>query len=126
MKVLNTKDAYCKYMKNTATHSISQKIFKLDNDTLYTQTQNGDKSFKALMVLRSPIPFILMNLHHLQGHMGTIKLYNLIKREFYWKGMHKYIDKFIQDCNICKQHNLQKESYSYIHMTPGKKDLLNP
>ena len=35
--------------------------------------------------------------------------------------MHKDIEKFIQKCNICRQHNLQKQSYSYIHMTPGRR-----
>ena len=42
-------------------------------------------------------------------------------------------DKFIQNCNICKQCNLLNQSYSYIHMTPGRRpfesiacDLVGP
>ena len=97
------------------------KKYKLDNGTLYRQAQDGDKSFEALIVPRSIIPTILINSHHLQVHTGTTKSYNLIKREFFWKGMDKDINKFIQNCNICKQHNLQKQSYSYIHMTPGRR-----
>ena len=71
--------------------------------------------------------------HHLQGHEGTTKSYSLIKSEFFRKGMHKDIDKFIQNCNTCKQNNLQKQSYSYIHMSPGRRpfdsiscDLVGP
>ena len=79
------------------------------------------------------MPTILINLHHLQGHAGTAKSYSLIKREFFLKGMCKDIDKFIQNCNTYKQHNLQKQSHSYIHMTSGKRpfdsivsDLVGP
>ena len=53
--------------------------------------------------------------------MGTTKSYSLIKRELFWKGMHKDIEKLIQNCNICQQHNIQKQSYSYIYITPGKR-----
>ena len=100
-----------------------KNIFKLDNGTLYRQIQDGDKSFKALKVPRSLIPTILINLHHLQGHAGTTKSYSLIKMEFFWKSICKDIEKFIQNWNISKQHNLQKQSYSYIHMTLGKRSF---
>ena len=66
------------------------------------------------------MPTPLINSHHLKGHARTTKSYSLIKREFFWKGMCKDIDKFIQNCNILKQHNLQNQSYSYTHMTPGR------
>ena len=33
----------------------------------------------------------------------------------------KYACRFVQNCNICKQQNLPKQSYSYIHMTPRKR-----
>ena len=67
------------------------------------------------------MPTPLINSHHLKEHARTTKSYSLIKREFFWKDMCKDIDKFIQNCNICKQHNQQKQSYSYIHMTPERR-----
>ena len=53
--------------------------------------------------------------------MIKVKMYSLIKRNFFWKGKCKDIDIFIQKWHTCKQHNLQKQSYSYIHMKPGKR-----
>ena len=38
--------------------------------------------------------------------------------------MQKIIDNFIQNCHTCKQHNLHKQSYSYVHMKPPKDHLI--
>ena len=46
-------------------------------------------SFEALLVNISLALTILVNSHNLQGNMGTCKTYSLIKRNFFWKGMHK-------------------------------------
>ena len=91
MKELQTKDAYCRCIKEYLHIPSVQKIFKLDNNTLYRQTQASDKNFEALIVPKSLIPIILINSHHLKGHAGKTKSCSLIKREFFWKGMHEDI-----------------------------------
>ena len=52
--------------------------------------------------------------------MQVQKIYYLIERDFFWKGTDKDIDKFIQYCYICGEQNLQKPSYSYIHIKQPK------
>ena len=132
LKELQTKDAYCRHIKQSLHIPSVRNIFKLDNSTLYRHRM-AIKDFEALIVPRSLIPTIPINSHHLQGYAGKIKSYIHIKREFFSKDMHKDIDKFIQNCNICKQHNFQKQYYSYIHTTPGRRpfdfiacDLVGP
>ena len=40
----------------------------------------------------------------LAGHFGTFKTYNLVKRTFYWKGMKKYIQKYVTSCDTCQRN----------------------
>ena len=110
LKELQTNDTYCRYLKQSLHISSVNNIFKLDNDTLYGQTHDADKSIKVLIVPRFLIPIILINSHNLQEYAGKTKSYRLIKREFFWTGMGRDIDKFIHNCNRCKQNDLQKLS----------------
>ena len=47
------------------------------------------------------------NLYNLQGHANTIQVYSLVKRDLFWKGINKDIDKFIQNSNTCRHYDLQ-------------------
>ena len=38
------------------------------------------------------------------------------QKSLFWKAMQWNIDKFIQNCHMCKQSNLQKQSWSHINM----------
>ena len=84
--------------------------FMVKDSTLFKLIQDANKSFEVLIVS--------VNFHNLQENAGTNKIYSIIKRDFFWKGM--YIDKFIQNCHICRKHNLQKQSYSFIQKLPKR------
>ena len=88
------------------------------NSALYREIQDGDKSFETLLVCRSLALNILVNLHNYKNNASTSKMYSFIKRDFFGKGMWIDIDKSIQNCHTCNQHNLQNQSHSYIHMKP--------
>ena len=70
--------------------------------------QDCDKTFKTLI---APKPLILFNSHSLQIHADTVKMYCLIQRDFFWKGMYKDIDKCIQ--NTTSANN---KIYTYNHI----------
>ena len=74
-----------------------------------------DKFFKASIFPKSLSLTILVSAHNLQGHKGK-KTYSIMKGDFLCNRMHQDIDKFIQNCHACRQHSLQKQSYSYIQM----------
>ena len=95
--------------------------------------QDTDKSFEALVVPKSLDLTILVNSHNLQWPVSANKSYSLIKRDLFWKGRHKLIDKFMQHYHVYRQHNHQKKSYSYTYMKLPKRsfdsialDLLGP
>ena len=64
---------------------------------------------------------MLVNSHNLQGYASTMKMYSLFKWDFFWKGICKHIDKFIQNCSICRHHSLQNLSYNYNYVTPARR-----
>ena len=129
----NYKDAYCRcILKSLHTCSV-QKQFAIDKDTIYRWTQDSDKYFEVSIIPRSLASSILVNSYNLQGHASTIKTFSLIKRDFFWKGMCKDIDKFIQNSNACKNHNLWTQSYNYSNIPPARRpfdsiacDLVGP
>ena len=48
------------------------------------------------------------------------KKHSLIRRDFIWKGMHKDVDMFIQNCNTCRHHKLQSNHIVNPHGTCHK------
>ena len=98
-------------------------MLTIKDNILLKIVQDADKSFETLVIPKSLALTVLVNSHNLWGHAGTNKTYSLIKRDFYWQEMCKGIDKFIQHCHIYKQHNLQKQSYSCIHIKLPKRSF---
>ena len=69
--------------------------------------QDNDKQFDSLDVPRLLAVTILGDSNNFQGHAESNKIYVYSKQDFYWNGMWKDIDKFVQNCHICKKQNLQ-------------------
>ena len=59
----------------------------------------------------------LMHNHPMRAHPGRDETLNQIKRTFFWKGMHKDVDSYIKNCNVCNSYkgrtdkNVQLERY---------------
>ena len=88
--------------------------------TLFKIIQDVDESFDALVVPKPLALSILVNSSHsLQGHACTNK-----HTPWSWDLFGKDctdIDRFIQNCHICRKHNLHKHSYGFIHTNPPKR-----
>ena len=44
---------------------------------------------------------LLMGLHNETGHPGIHRTISLVKDRFYWPGMNKAIEEWIQSCDRC-------------------------
>ena len=77
--------------------SLSPNNFIFKENMLLKMTQDADESFKALLVPKSLTYTLLVNPCSPQGHAGSNKIYSQIKRDFFWKGIHKDIYMFIQN-----------------------------
>ena len=52
-----------------------------------------------------------MEAHDKLGHQGNPRMYCLIKRHYYWKGMIKDIRKYIAKCILCRCETAKVQQY---------------
>lgn len=57
------------------------------------------------------------------GHLGRLKTYELLQRNFYWPGMWKYVDRWVKNCQTCKRITPSREGHQGVLKplpVPGK------
>ena len=65
---------------------------------LYKHIMDSGKQFLALIIPKSWKYTVLVEAHDKLGHQGNSRMYCLIKRQYYWKGMNEDIRKYIANC----------------------------
>ena len=50
------------------------------------------------------------------GHCGTTRLYQFLKKQYYWKGLWESVQKFVRYCPQCQTTNLQTPNYVQLHL----------
>ena len=60
---------------------------------------------------------VLMLAHDKQGHNGTLRVYNSIRRLYYWKGMKKQIRSHCSRCITCAKFNTTAKEFVKKHFT---------
>ena len=45
---------------------------------------------------------------HLAGHPGQHRTFELVARDFYWKGMRKYIIDYVEACDTCHRNKMPR------------------
>ena len=78
---------------------------------LYKHIMDAGKKFLALVIPKSWKYTILVEAHDKLGHQGNSHTYCLIKHQYYWKGMNKDIQKYIDDCVLCRQDKAKVQQY---------------
>ena len=53
--------------------------------------------------------------HDNLGHNGTHRMYTLLKRLYYWKGLKPSVAKHIKMCYQCQRRNKQVIKYATLH-----------
>ena len=77
---------------------------------LYKHVSDAGKQFLALVIPKSWKFTVLVEAHDKLGHQGNNRMYCIIKRQYYWKGMNKDIRKYIANCVLCR-HDKAKVHY---------------
>ena len=60
---------------------------------------------------------VLMLAHDKQGHNGALRVYNSIRRLYYWKGMKKQIRSHCSRCITCAKFNTKAQEFMKSHFT---------
>ena len=60
---------------------------------------------------------VLMLAQDKQGHNGALRVYNSIRRLYYWKGMKKQIRSHCSQCITCAKFNTKAQEFVKKHFT---------
>ena len=115
LQMQNT-DPFCKciskrLLNGTAPHN-EYDTFTHVKGLLYKHVMDAGKKFLALFIPKLWKYTVLMEAHDKLGHQGNSHTYCLIKHQYYWKGMHKDIRKYIANCVLCQW---EKPKFSNTH-----------
>ena len=72
--------------------------------------------FHAILVPNTLQPYILYESHKAQGHNGSTRLYDFIRKHYYWKKLHQHSNKYIWSCPDCQQIALKEPHYINLHL----------
>ena len=94
---------------------IEGHIYKVQNKLLRRYMTDGDKTYETIVLPRALLTQILKMAHDDLGHNGTHRMYMLLKRLYYWKGLKPSVTKHIQRCYHCQRRNKQVVKYATLH-----------
>ena len=72
---------------------------------------DSGQKFLALVIPKSWKYTVLVEAQIKLGHQGNTCTYCLIKRQYYWKGMNKDIQKYIANCTLCCREKAKIQNY---------------
>ena len=94
-----------------ASKSVTRKHLIRDN-VLYYLTSPDDEPLERLYLPSHLKAEVITNYHDKNGHIGLQRLYNTIKRKYYWPNMYKELYSYVATCITCQERNLT------AHKTP--------
>ena len=105
---MQKNDKYCRCIdRRTRAERELKKIFILDDGILYRLWLEDGQMYKCMVVpliLRDP-PLVLG--HNQNGHNGSRRTYNALKRSYYWPSMKKEV---FFHCKNCSEYILQNQT----------------
>ena len=84
---------------------------------LYTEKiRDGPNIFHAIMVPNTLQPYILYECHNALGLNGSTRLYQFIRRNYYWKKLCQNGNNYMHSCTECQQVTLKELQYINLHL----------
>ena len=84
---------------------------------MYTEIRDEPNIFYTIMVPNTLQPNIMKESHNALGHYGSTKLYNFIRRHYYWKTLCQHCNKYAQSCPGCQQVTLKEPQYIILSLS---------
>ena len=108
-------DFFCKWisihLSNGKAPQHETELFTHIRGLLYKHVTDSGQKFLALVIPKSWKYTVLAEAHDKLGHQGNNHTYCLIKCQYYWKGMNKYIRKYIASCTLCCRQKAKVQNY---------------
>ena len=85
-----------------------QKHYLLVDDLVYYLSNVNDDPCLRLFIPKHLRIFVVKQYHDQNGHMGVQKTFDSIRQKYYWPNLFKEINKYVNECTICRTRSLQK------------------
>ena len=93
------------------------KPFQLEEDVLTKVT----KWQQPVWVLKEGETEAILYLYHndpISGHFGKNKVFDKMKRTYFWPGMYRDIEEYIATCHTCQMRGQQKKNNELSPIEP--------
>ena len=71
----------------------------------------------TVIVIPTPLIYTLLHeFHNCKGHQGSDRMFNLLKRKFWWKGMRRDVKSYIYNCITCSKILPNVLYHSQLHL----------
>ena len=97
--------------------------YYLEDSILKRYITDNKQKFETTVVNQSCAPMLLKMAHDQMGHNGSARMYMILKRLYYWKGMKPQVYIYVKQCKVCQQHNIIPVQYTKGHFEVPKSPM---
>ena len=114
---LQQKDIFCNNILNQIEKGniIEGQLYIIKDKLLKRYVIGRNNTYETTVIPRAITAQILWMVHDNLGHNGTHRMYTLLKRLYYWKGLKPSVEKHIKLCYQCQRRNRQVIAYATLH-----------
>ena len=87
------------------------QAYHVEDGILRKYVTDNKLRFDAIVVPAHYTLALLRLAHDELGHNGSARMYTLLRRLYYWKGMKPHIYRYVKQCRSCQQRNRQVVKY---------------
>ena len=111
---LQQKDMFCNnILTQIEKGNIKEgQLYAIKDKLLKRYVIDGNNTYETIVMPRALTAQILWMAHDKLGHNGTHRMYILLKRLYYWKGLKPGVAKHIKLCYQCQRRNKQVVKYA--------------
>lgn len=88
------------------TSSADNKYFIIEKGLLFIKLMSGQH---RIMIPQNMSKQLIKETHEQYGHMGTFKIYQLLKTEYQFSNMYRIIKQFIRSCDKCQKAKVNNQ-----------------
>ena len=117
MSKLQQKDIFCSNILNQIEKGniIEGQLYIIKDKLLKRNVIDGNNTYETTVIQKAITAQILWMAHDNLGHNGTHRMYTLLKRLYYVKGLKPSVEKHIKMCYQCQRRNKQVIKYATLH-----------
>ena len=114
---LQQKDIFCSNILNQIEKGniIEGQLYIIKDKLLKRYVIDGNNTYETTVIPKAITAQIHWMARDNLGHNGTHRMYTLLKRHYYWKGLKSSVEKHIKMCYQCQRRNKQVIKYATLH-----------